>query len=268
MSTMSNLAFQPLYDKIGATYDATRRAEPEILKVLAELLDLKQGADVLDIGCGTGNYTTALGDQYGFEMLGLDRSGLMLRTARAKAPGLRLVGADAANLPFPNRGFDGAICTLAIHHFDDLEASFAEAKRVLDRGRLVIFTALPEQIKRYWLSAYFPEMMAEAAETMPDWNTVEISLRRAGFRTWTQKLHWMPQQPVDMLLYSGKHQPHLYLDQRVRANISAFANLADPDELGEGLEHLRRDLAQNRFEQTTAEYEDVGGDYLFIAAQV
>ena len=63
---------------------------------------------------------------------------------------------------------------------------------------------------------------------------------RAGFRTWTQKLHRMPLQPVDMLLYSGKHQPHLYLDQRVRANISAFANLADQDELGEGLEHLRR----------------------------
>ena len=77
---------------------------------------------------------------------------------------------------------------------------------MLDRGRLVIFTALPEQIKRYWLSAYFPEMMAEAA-TMPDWNTVEISLRRAGFRTWTQKLYFMPPQPVDMLLYSGKDRP-------------------------------------------------------------
>ena len=267
MTTMSNLAFQPLYDKIGATYDATRHAEPAILDALAALLDLQAGADVLDIGCGTGNYTTALGTR-GYEMLGLDRSGLMLRTARAKAPGLPLIGADAANLPFPNRSFDGAICTLAIHHFDDLEASFAEAARVLDRGRLVILTALPEQIKRYWLSAYFPEMMASAAETMPDWTTIEISLRRAGFRTWTQKLYWMPLQPVDMLLYSGKHQPHLYLDQRVRANISAFANLADPDELGEGLERLRYDLARGEFEQATAEYEDVGGDYLFIAAQV
>ncbi|HEY3145165.1 MAG TPA: class I SAM-dependent methyltransferase, partial [Dongiaceae bacterium] len=129
---MSSLAIQPLYDKIGATYDATRRAEPEILDVLGELLELKQGADVLDIGCGTGNYTTALGER-GYRMLGLDRSGLMLRTAHAKAPELPLIGADAANLPFSNRTFDGAICTLAIHHFDDLEASFAEAARVLDR---------------------------------------------------------------------------------------------------------------------------------------
>jgi len=267
MSAMHNLAIEPLYDKIGATYDATRHAEPAILDALVELLELQNGADVLDLGCGTGNYPTALGAR-GYEMLGLDRSGLMLRKARSKVSNLLLIGADAANLPFANRAFDGAICTLAIHHFDDLEASFAEAARVLDRGRLVIFTALPEQMKRYWLSAYFPVMMERAADAMPDWNTIEISLRRAGFRTWTQKLHWMPEQPVDMLLYSGKHQPHLYLDQRVRANISAFANLADPDELGEGLGRLRHDLAQGKFEHTTSEYEDVGGDYLFIAAQV
>ena len=108
MSTMSSLAIQPLYDKIGATYDATRHAEPAILDVLSELLDLEHGADVLDIGCGTGNYTTALGER-GYEMLGIDRSGLMLRTARAKAPGLPLIGADAANLPFSNRTFDGAV---------------------------------------------------------------------------------------------------------------------------------------------------------------
>jgi ubiquinone/menaquinone biosynthesis C-methylase UbiE len=265
--TAMNLAIQPLYDKIGATYDATRRSEPAILDALVELLNLQQGADVLDLGCGTGNYTTALGER-GYNVFGLDRSGLMLRTARAKQPHLPLIGGDAANLPFPNRLFDGAICTLAIHHFDDLEASFAEAKRVLDRGRLVILTALPEQIKRYWLSAYFPTMMARSAEQMPDWGTIEISLRRAGFRTWTQKLYWMPEQPLDLFLYSGKHQPHLYLEERVRANISAFANLARPDELGEGLERLRRDLARGSFERTTAEYEDVGGDYLFIAAQV
>lgn len=266
MNTM-NIAPQPLYDRIGATYDATRRAEPGIVDALAELLKVSPGARVLDIGCGTGNYTKALQDR-GVSMLGLDRSGLMLRTAHAKSRGLTLVGADAACLPFPDRSFAGAICTLAIHHFEDLEASFAEAARILDNGRLVILTALPEQIMRYWLRAYFPRMMERSAEQMADWPTIEISLRRAGFRFWTQRLCWMPQQPVDLFLYSGKHQPHLYLDERVRANISSFANLADPDELGIGLERLKHDLARGRFEHATSEYEDVGGDYLYIAAQV
>jgi ubiquinone/menaquinone biosynthesis C-methylase UbiE len=272
MSLMTMAAPQPLYDRIGATYDATRHAEPAIVDHLIELLDLRHAAPVLDIGCGTGNYTNAL-HQRGIDMVGLDRSGLMLRTAQAKSKGaksqsLPLIGADAAALPFPNRSFAGAVCTLAIHHFDDLEATFAEARRVLKNGRLVILTALPEQIMRYWLRAYFPRLMQLSAEQMPDWSTIEISLRRAGFRTWAQKLYWMPEQPVDLFLYSGKHQPHLYLDERVRANISSFANLADKDEISAGLERLQRDLTQDRFERATSEYEDVGGDYLFIAAEV
>lgn len=265
--TMMPAMPQALYDRIGATYDATRHAEPAIVDLLIELLDLRQQAPVLDIGCGTGNYTNAL-HQRGVSMVGLDRSGLMLRTAQGKARQLPLIGADAAALPFPNRSFGGAVCTLALHHFEDLEATFAEAARVLRNGRLVILTALPEQIMRYWLRAYFPRMMQRSADQMPDWSTIEIALRRAGFRTWSQRLYWMPQQPVDLFLYSGKHQPHLYLDERVRANISSFANLADRDEIGLGLERLKRDLAQGRFEHATAEYEDVGGDYLFIAAQV
>lgn len=256
----------PLYDRIGATYDATRHAEPAIVDELMALLGVPDGARVLDIGCGTGNYTQAL-NKRGIGMVGLDRSGLMLRKARSKASDLPLIGADAAALPFPDRSFDGAICTLALHHFADLDATFAEAARVLHRGRLVIFTALPEQILRYWLRAYFPRMIREAAEQMPHWSEIEIALRRAGFRNWTQRLYFMPQQPQDLFLYSGKHRPHLYLDERVRANISAFAHLADTDEIGEGLDRLRRDLAQGRFEHTTSEYEDVGGDYLFIAAQ-
>lgn len=265
MTTMS-FAPQPLYDKIGATYDATRRAEPGIVDILVELLNLRTGR-VLDIGCGTGNYTTAL-QARGLAVLGLDRSGLMLRTADAKSGDLMLVGADAAALPFADESFAGAICTLAIHHFQDLEASFAEAARILHNGRLVILTQLPEQIMRYWLRAYFPRMIERSADQMPHWGTIEISLRRAGFRTWTQRPCWMPEQPVDLFLYSGKHQPHLYLDERVRANISSFANLANRDELGAGLERLKQDLARGRFEQATSEYEDVGGDYLFIAAQV
>ena len=266
MTTMT-AAPQPLYDRIGATYDATRHAEPAIVSMLSEMLNLRTGARVLDIGCGTGNYTAAL-HASGLNMVGLDRSGLMLRTARAKSSFLPLVGGDAAALPFPTRSFAGAVCTLAIHHFSDLEAAFAECARILDHGPLVILTALPEQIMRYWLRAYFPRMMERSAEQMPDWSTIEISLRHAGFRTWSQRLYWMPEQPQDLFLYSGKHQPHLYLDERVRANISAFANLADEDEIGSGLDRLKRDLAQNRFEQATSEYEDVGGDYLFIAAQV
>ena len=50
------------YDRIGDGYDLTRRADPRIADRLTSLLDAAPGASVLDVACGTGNYTFALAD--------------------------------------------------------------------------------------------------------------------------------------------------------------------------------------------------------------
>jgi len=256
----------PLYDLIGATYDATRRADPDLLLHLLRHLDRPKGSLILDIGCGTGNYSLAM-NQAEYRVVGLDRSRLMLDKARQKSPLVVLVGGDAAALPFPGRSFDGAICTLAIHHFEDLEASFAEARRTLNRGRLVIFTSFPEQMSHYWLAEYFPRMIGASAEQMPDWPTIETALRRAGFRTWRQMPYWMAEQPEDHFLYCGKHSPALYLDARMRANMSSFAALAEPEELAVGLDQLRRDIETGRWIEVKHRYGDEAGDYAFIVGQ-
>ena len=45
------------YDRIGDTYDFTRRPDPRIADRLNSLLGASAGAPVLDVACGTGNYT-------------------------------------------------------------------------------------------------------------------------------------------------------------------------------------------------------------------
>jgi ubiquinone/menaquinone biosynthesis C-methylase UbiE len=245
----------PLYDRIGATYDATRHADPDLSVNLIRLLDRPNGARLLDIGCGTGNYTLALSEA-GYGIIGLDRSQRMLGQARQKSGGLALVGGDAAALPFPARRFDGVICTLALHHFADLETSFAEARRVLNGGRLVVFTAFPEQMTHYWLAEYFPRMIDASAEQMPDWPTIEAALRRGGFRTFRQVPYWMTERPRDHFLYCGKHQPALYLDARIRANISSFAALAEAEELATGLDRLRRDIENGEWQRLRRRFGD------------
>jgi ubiquinone/menaquinone biosynthesis C-methylase UbiE len=259
-------ARQPLYDRIGATYDATRAADPDLSRHLIQLLAVKQKSRVLDLGCGTGNYTLALA-KAGCRVTGLDRSPLMIGQARRKTRDLTLVCGDAAALPFSDRRFDGAICTLAIHHFVDLEAPFAEARRVIDGGRLVIFTALPEQMRHYWLAEYFPRMIEASAAQMPEWPLIELALRRAGFRTWRQVPYWMAERPKDLFLYCGKHQPALYLDPRIRANISSFAAIAEPEEVADGLLRLRQDIETGAIGQIRERYRDEAGDYLFVVAQ-
>ena len=145
----------PRYDTIGVGYDATRRPDPYIAGRLAHHLAMGAESTYLDVACGSGNYTVALAG-LGGRWHGVDQSKEMIRSAKPKSRGISWCQADAAALPFRDGVFDGAICTLAIHHFEALVPVFREICRVAGEGRLVIFTATPEQMRGYWLNDTSP----------------------------------------------------------------------------------------------------------------
>jgi SAM-dependent methyltransferase len=89
----------------------------------------------LDLGCGTGIAIPRLLER-GWRVVGADLSGDQLRVARQRAgtPGVSLVAANAAALPFADRSFDDVISVLTHTDLDDPEAAFAEAARVLRPG--------------------------------------------------------------------------------------------------------------------------------------
>lgn len=104
---------QPLYDLIGSTYVASRRADPAIVQGLRRKFALKSSAAHLDLGCGTGNYTVALGN-LGGAWSAIDASEVMLAQAAQKSQSIEWIRSGAERLPFADGSFDGAICTLAI----------------------------------------------------------------------------------------------------------------------------------------------------------
>lgn len=109
----------PLYDHIGQMYDLTRKADPEIVRRLRYLLQVKDSARILDVACGTGNYTVALADT-GLRMMGIDLSSVMIDQARSKSVEVDWQQADVTNLPISDTIFEGVTCILAIHHFNEL----------------------------------------------------------------------------------------------------------------------------------------------------
>ncbi|MBI4311299.1 MAG: methyltransferase domain-containing protein [Chloroflexi bacterium] len=256
-----------LYDSIGKGYDATRRADPSIAERLMRHLGLTRGERCLDVACGTGNYTIALANQ-GLRMHGLDRSPTMLQAARAKSNLGHWCLGDAGALPFPDRSFPGVVCTLAIHHFPALESAFCEAFRVLGRdGRFVLFTQTPEQMRGIWLNRYFPNMVLRSLGLMPTLETINNALTGAGFISIATDPYEVAEDLEDLFLYSGKHRPWLYLDPAVRAGISSFATLADPQEVEEGCRALAEDMGSGRIKEVMASYEHDRGDYLFVIAR-
>jgi len=178
---MSSVTFDSLYGKIGKTYDITRRSDPTIASRLIFHLSPKIGKNYLDIGCGSGNYTQAIYDK-GFNICGLDISRQMLDLARKKNPQIQWILGDTCNLLFKEGVFDGAICVLSTHHIKDIEKAFSEVFRVMKYGSFVIFSALPEHMKKWWLCEYFPNLMRQACRDMATFDRLSQTLRDAGFQ--------------------------------------------------------------------------------------
>jgi SAM-dependent methyltransferase len=226
-----------LYDRIGSGYDVTRRPDPIIAGRLSHHVALEGHRTYLDIGCGTGNYTSTLA-AVGGGWTGIELSAKMIAEARGKSSQVQWCLCAAQALPFSSRVFSGAMCTLAIHHFDDLLPVFREVHRVLDKGKFVILTATPEQMQSYWLNEYFPEAMRKSIEQMPALELVTGALTQAGFTSLETEGFDIRNDLQDFFLYSGKHRPEMYLDEGVRRGISTFASLADPAEVAGGSRRL------------------------------
>jgi SAM-dependent methyltransferase len=88
-------------DEIDAQlYD---RLYPRIAKACIDHLASVAGkAPVLELGVGTGRCAGRLAAR-GIDVVGIDHSATMLRTAQARWPGLKLVRGDIANLPLRGR---------------------------------------------------------------------------------------------------------------------------------------------------------------------
>jgi ubiquinone/menaquinone biosynthesis C-methylase UbiE len=114
------------------------------------LLGMSPGDGVLDVACGTGNFTRDFGRSVGPSglVVGIDVSETMLRQAAADTreygpDQIAYIRGDAQELPFRDQSFDAVCCFAAFH-------LFADPMRALDRmtavltpgGRLALFTTV------------------------------------------------------------------------------------------------------------------------------
>jgi ubiquinone/menaquinone biosynthesis C-methylase UbiE len=114
------------------------------------LLGLAPGDGVLDVACGTGNFSRDFARSVGPGglVVGIDVSETMLAravedTRKAELRQVAYVRGDAQELPFRDRSFDAVCCFAAFH-------LFADPMRALDRmtavltpgGRVALFTSV------------------------------------------------------------------------------------------------------------------------------
>ena len=166
---------------------------------------LKSGMAVCDVGCGTGLVTRealAIVGERG-SVLGVDPSPGMMNEADLGGAAAMVEGRAEA-IPRPDASFDFLVMGYALRHVDDVDASFAEFRRVLRPGArvLVLEITRPEgAFARVLLKAYMHSVVPLLAWFVSRrsgtrrlwryyWDTIEAciapplvlaALERAGF---------------------------------------------------------------------------------------
>src|SRR5262249_8737280 len=109
-----------------------------------DLLHVKPGARLLDVGCGTGHDTRALAAAAGPEgvAIGIDASAVMLKAARTR--GGAYLQADARTLPYDEGAFDGTRTAPVPQHLAGPEGAVRELVRVTRSGGRMVAIA-PDQ---------------------------------------------------------------------------------------------------------------------------
>ncbi|MBW4827539.1 MAG: class I SAM-dependent methyltransferase [Clostridiaceae bacterium] len=113
-------------------------------KCVFDLLKIKPGTKVLDVGCGTGNFSMKLA-RMGCKVTAIDISEEMLKVGKTKAKkenlDIQFYNMNVYDLQFEANCFDAVISVTAFEFIKDTKRAIEEMFRVLnDNGQMVIGT--------------------------------------------------------------------------------------------------------------------------------
>ncbi len=146
-----------LFSRVAPRYDFITRAfsygmDAEWKRLAVDGARLPEAAVVLDLACGTGDFSRLIKRRIGgSRLVALDLTEPMLRrAARHGAP----VCGDASALPFPDACFDAVLVGYGLRNFPALEAALAEIRRVLRPGGVLVSLDFFLPPNRLWRRLY------------------------------------------------------------------------------------------------------------------
>jgi len=181
-------AVQLAFDRFAGIYDEHAALEQEVGLRLLERLEFHRLAPqrILDLGCGTGRTSAALKARFRkAQVIGLDSSRMMLAQLQRRSAllrPLRAVCADFAALPLPDRSSELIISNLALQWSTDLEPLFAEIRRVLAPGGMLLFSTLGPTSFRELRTALSDCDVPESGRELADILDIGNALVAAGFQ--------------------------------------------------------------------------------------
>jgi demethylmenaquinone methyltransferase/2-methoxy-6-polyprenyl-1,4-benzoquinol methylase len=210
--TRSKGAAKVAYNRMSKWYDIlTMGAENKCRRAGLELLQLKNGEIVLEIGVGTGRAIIEIARSVGHSgiVFGIDLSDrmIMLAQSRASKAGLEakveLLCRDAAILPYNDESLNAIFMSFTLELFDtpEIDPLLQQCKRTLKNDGRICIVSMSRQgqqnwaLKIYeWAHARFPNYV----DCRPIY--AERLLHSAGFNVEEKRAYSLWGLPVELVL--------------------------------------------------------------------
>jgi hypothetical protein len=220
-----------LYENIGTRYGAIRQPDQ---RLHARIVDaLGDASPVLNVGAGTGNYEPS--DR---PVVALEPSEVMARQRPlGSGPVVRGV---AEGLPFADDSFGAVLATFTVHHWSDVLTGLSELRRVSRRQVLLVHDR--SLCDYYWITEYFPEILAVPSEQHPAVDELCRSLGVVRIETLP-----IPADCSDGFCSAFWARPEALLERTLRAGSSSLSQL-DPAIAEDNASRLQADLASGKWD--------------------
>lgn len=171
--------------------DATRRMDLSTTVGWITGLREKDRERVLDVGCGTGNYSIALA-RAGYDVTGIDVSPAMLRRARGKSADVphppHFLAADLhGGLGFPDGSFEWVVCVHVLQVIRSPQTFLQDVSRLLVRGGRLVLVATTAR----------PRAIGARAPTV---RRAAFSILKSGITRRSQRIHRYTAPEISALL--------------------------------------------------------------------
>ncbi|MBR1424338.1 ubiquinone/menaquinone biosynthesis methyltransferase [bacterium] len=129
-----------MFNEISSYYDLMNNfislGTHYFVKITAlKLLKIQSGENILDICCGTGDFTRIIRKLCPkAKVIGLDFSEGMIKKARQQNPNEEFIIADCTNLPFNDEEFDYITAGFGLRNIENRTKAILEIRRTLKSG--------------------------------------------------------------------------------------------------------------------------------------
>ncbi len=146
-NTKKEVNIKNLFDSIAKNYDKLNTIislglHKKVKKNSIEEIPLKMPSKILDLCCGTADIGIIMSKKFpDSEIFCVDFSDEMLKIAREKTQkynNIKVLSADALDMPFDDDFFDISVISFGLRNLDDIKKGLLEMKRVTKKDGYVV----------------------------------------------------------------------------------------------------------------------------------